>query len=102
MPDSSRGLKRKRRRREEASPDVDAFIGGAKTVERSGLDDALDALSPAGEEEAEPIKVFNLRLPATLHAKLDAVAAATGRSMHDVAMTLLEPALDKAYERYAE
>ena len=100
MPDTARGIKRKRR--SPSAPDPDAFINQARGAESGMLDEALDALSPVEKEAPERLKTFNLRLPASLHEKLEAVSKATGKSMHEVCMTLLVPGIEKAYDRYVE
>lgn len=104
MAKELRGIQRRHRPqpRSGGEGNIDAFVGGAKG-DQDALEDALAALSPAEPEpERERTRTFNLRLPQSLHAKLEAVAAATGKSMHEVAMTLLMPALEKAHERYVD
>lgn len=97
--DKPRGIQRRQPRQ---TPSPDAFINNAKGAETDTLDEALQALSPTEREEKERIVTFNLRLPESVHAKLDVVAKATGKSMHEVVLTLFLPGLEKAYERFAE
>jgi len=85
-----------------AQPDKsgeERFLSGARGQTDQQL---LDRLKPVEQEGGNRDTVlFNLRLPRDLHAQLKAVADSTGRSMHEVCLTVLEPMIREAYDRYA-
>lgn len=96
--DKPRGIQRRAQGETRLNPD--AFINAAQGgVETEG---PFDALAPAPIKHRGARVTFNLRLTAAEHAMLSAVAHATNRSKHDVCMTLLLPALEKAHERFVQ
>jgi hypothetical protein len=97
--DKPRGIQRRQTHRPSS---VDAFINDADGAGTNVLDEALVALSSTEKQERERVVTFNLRLPESVHARLEAVAKGTGKSMHEVAMTLFLAGLQKAYERFAK
>ena len=97
--DKPRGIQRRAPR--PAPVDPDSFINAAQGSEPSG-NDPIEALTPAEPRRKSRTVTFNLRLSEEQHAMLDAVSQATNRSKHEVCMTLLMPALEKAHERYVE
>ena len=100
--DKPRGIQRRAQR--ETRPNPNAFINAAQGGGEGEADSehAVDALSPAPAKPKGHRVTFNLRLSAEEHAMLSAVARATNRSKHDVCMTLLVPALEKAHDRFVE
>lgn len=102
MADSGMGEARARRGQQGTEPQhLDEFIDGGRAKDPDSLDNVIDALKPVNEKPEET-QLFNLRLPKGLHAQLKDVANATGRSMHDVVLALLEPGIRKAHARYSE
>lgn len=90
------------RRRTPSKAEEEAFVSGAESEsERGGLSVSLEALRPAEKPEQEGVVAFNLRLPKSLHADLQAVSEATGRSMHEICMHFLEPAIRAARREFA-
>ncbi len=100
----SRGIQRKPAPRNMGErPNPDRFIneaGAAGSPPAGSIDDLVSTLSPSTPPENVRLKTFNLRLPPDLHAKLEGVSRATGRSMHEVAMTILAPGIERAYDRF--
>lgn len=96
---TKRGIQRRpTAQTQQKRSDPEAFIneaGGSGSIEQ-----ALDALKAPEEPEKERVIPFNLRLPQSIHARLEGISKATGKSMHEVCMTLLIPALEEAHRRY--
>ena len=77
--------------------DADSFVSGGRGQGADSLDAVFDSL-PA-HEESEPVKPFNLRLPASLHKQLKALSERTGVSMNELATRFIEAGVKRGRQR---